>query len=79
MDQPFNNQNQYTSGQNDIYANQGQPPLNEILPSKPNYYPPPQNIPQNYAPPQVTNPPAQPVASIGTPLQYNSTSTAPIQ
>ena len=62
MDQPFNNQNQYTSGQNDIYANQGRPPLNEIPPSQPNYY----------APPQVTNPPAQPVASVETPIQYNN-------
>ena len=79
MDQPFNDQNQYTSGQNGIYATQGQPPLNENPPSKPNYYPPPQNIPQNYAPPQVTNPPAQPVASVGTPLQYNNSPTAPFQ
>ena len=62
MDQPLNNPNEdqnqfYSSGQNNIYDNQGQPPIEEIPPTKPGYYPPPQDVPQNqdYPSPQDLN------------------------
>ena len=66
MDQPLNNPNEdenqfYGSGQNNIYDNQGQPPLEELPPTKPGYYPPPQDVPQNqdYPSPQDLNVPPQ--------------------
>ncbi len=100
MDQPLNNPNEeqnqfYGSGQNNIYDNQGQPPLEELPPTKPGYYPPPQDVPQNqdypppqdlnvppqnqYYPPPDLNSPVQPVPSVGVPLQSNIPVGTPVQ
>ena len=76
MQDPLSNPNEnqyYSSGQNNIYNCQGQSSQEALLPTEPNYYPPPQNNPQNqyYKPPQNPNTPAQPVASVASPLQGN--------
>ena len=85
MKDPLSNPNEnqyYTSGQNSIYNSQGQSSQEALLPTEPNYYPPPQNNPQNqyyYPPPQNPNTPAQPVASVASPLQGNIPVGQPVQ
>ena len=91
MDQPLNNPNEqqnqfYSSGQNNIYDNQGQPPLEELPPTKPGYYPPPQDVPQNqdYPSPQDLNVPPQnqyypPPQDLNSPVQPIPSVSVPLQ